>query len=148
MKNIFIRILVIIISSIFSYIFIFHLQDLYANEGEKVIELLKQTVSVAGVLLGFILTALSILTAVIDKTLITNMVRTGHFRVFVRQAFFSCFLLFLLIISSLIVISVPIFWIKGSFSVIAVIIVMTIYELFVTSRRFYNVIVVMSESVK
>lgn len=142
------RSLVIIASSIFSYFLVFHLQDLYAKDGAKVIELLKLIVPVAGVLLGFILTALSILVAVLDKTLIANMVRTGHFRNFIRQAFFSSFLLFLLIILGFIILGIPNFWLKYGFSILFVLIVFTLYELFMTSRRFYNVIIVMSESVR
>ena len=61
------RLLVIIGSSIFSYFLVFHLQDIYAKDGAKVLELLKLIVPVSGVLLGFILTALSILVAVIAK---------------------------------------------------------------------------------
>lgn len=148
MKDILRRLFSIIASSIFSYFIIFQLQDIYENDAIQIIELLKQIVSVAGVLLGFILTALSILTAVMDKTLINNMVRTGHFKVFVRQAFVSCFLLFLLIIFGLITISIPNSWIRICFSVIFVLMVLTIVELFVTSRRFYNVTIVMSESIK
>ena len=148
MKDILRRLFSITIASIFSYFVIFQLEDIYANDASKVIELIKQIVSVAGVLLGFILTALSILTAVMDKTLISNMVRTGHFKVFVRQAFLSCFLLFLLIIFGLIAIGLPSSWSQIYFSLIFVLISLTIVELYVTSKRFYNVAIVMSESIK
>lgn len=142
------RLFSITIASIFSYFVIFQLEDIYANDASKVIELIKQIVSVAGVLLGFILTALSILTAVMDKTLISSMVRTGHFKVFVRQAFMSCFLLFFLIIFGLIAIGLPNSWSQIYFSLIFVLISLTIVELYVTSKRFYNVTIVMSESIK
>lgn len=148
MKLISERLLIIILSSISSYFLVFHLQDLYEKDGAKVVELLKLLVPVAGVLLGFILTALSILVAVIDKTLITNMVRTGHFSNFIKQAFFSSFLLFLLIILGFIILGMPNAWIKYSFSILFVFICLTVYELFITSRRFYNVIIIMSESVR
>lgn len=148
MKNILLRVLVIVSAIALSFFYVFDFNDLYADKGNKVIELTKQIVSVAGVLLGFILTALSIMTAVMDKNLITNMVRSGHFKIFIKQAFFSCFLMFLLIVFGLILISLPIIFLQYAYSIYFVLIVLTIYELLITSRRFYNVIIVMSESVK
>ena len=62
-----------------------YLSNLSSNNGPY--ELVKQIASIAGVILGFVLAAISILTAVMDKTLISNMMKTAHFKSFVIQAF-------------------------------------------------------------
>ncbi len=58
--------------------------------------------TLSGTLLGFILTVLSILTAVLDRKLIQNMQKSGHFAVLVRHAFNTCIGLFALLVVTLV----------------------------------------------
>ncbi len=45
-----------------------------------------------------------------DKTLISNMMKTGHFKDFVKQAFYGCAWLILLIVISLVFLGVDSFY--------------------------------------
>lgn len=44
----------------------------------------------AGTLLGFLLTAVALLTAVMDRALVANMRKTGHYQRLVRESFVTC----------------------------------------------------------
>ncbi|MHA3059478.1 hypothetical protein ACX1N5_00625 [Acinetobacter sp. ANC 4636] len=114
------------------------------HENNGPYELAKQISSIAGVILGFVLAAISILTAVMDKTLIANMVRTGHFQNFVKQAFYGCTWLMILIAVSLASLVVPEGYLKWALAVMIGVTIYTTIELFITAKRFYNIIVVMS----
>lgn len=48
---------------------------------------------VSATLLGFLITAVALITALMDRTLIINMRKTGHYRVLVGDAFLTCGLL-------------------------------------------------------
>ena len=52
-------------------------------------EIAKFTATISATLLGFLLTAIAVLTALMDKTLIANMRKTGHYPKFLRLAFFT-----------------------------------------------------------
>lgn len=114
------------------------------HENNGPYELAKQISGIAGVILGFVLAAISILTAVMDKTLIANMMRTGHFQNFVKQAFYGCGCLMALIAVSLGALVVPEKYLKYALTVMMVVTAYTVIELVTTARRFYNIIVVMS----
>lgn len=139
------------ISLTFSFIFAWltfkysnsYLSDSHQNNGPY--ELAKQISSIAGVILGFIFTAISILTAVMDKTLISNMMRTGHFKIFIKQAFYSCAWLMILIIICLASLVSKGDWLKLGFSIIIGISTYTTVELITTANRFYNIIITMSK---
>jgi|GEM_PF-6194495 hypothetical protein len=119
-----------------------YLSNLSSNNGPY--ELVKQIASIAGVILGFVLAAISILTAVMDKTLISNMMKTGHFKSFVKQAFYGCAWMILLIIISLGFMGVDQPYIKPAYVIIMAVMTYTTIQLIITARRFYNIIVVMS----
>ena len=114
------------------------------HENNGPYELAKQISSIAGVILGFVLAAISILTAVMDKTLIANMMRTGHFQNFVKQAFYGCGCLMVLIAVSLASLVAPEKYLKYALAVMIFVTTYTVIELVTTARRFYNIIVVMS----
>lgn len=120
-----------------------YLSDSHQNNGPY--ELAKQISSIAGVILGFIFTAISILTAVMDKTLISNMMRTGHFKIFIKQAFYSCAWLMTLIVICLAFLVLTDVWLRISFAVIIGVSTYTIIELITTANRFYNIIITMSK---
>ncbi|MDM1324884.1 hypothetical protein ACTL4S_07765 [Acinetobacter lwoffii] len=52
-------------------------------------EIAKFTATISATLLGFLLTAIAVLTALMDKTLIANMRKTGHYPKFLRLALFT-----------------------------------------------------------
>lgn len=56
-------------------------------------EIAKLVSSISGTILGFLLTAIAMLTAVMDRKLVENMRKTGHYRVFIVDCFINCFLL-------------------------------------------------------
>lgn len=120
-----------------------YLSDSHQNNGPY--ELAKQISSIAGVILGFIFTAISILTAVMDKTLISNMMRTGHFKIFIKQAFYSCAWLMTLIVICLAFLVLTDVWLRIGFAVIIGVSTYTIIELITTANRFYNIIITMSK---
>ena len=61
-------------------------------------EIAKLITGISGTILGFLLTAVAMLTAVMDRTLVENMRKTGHYRVFIIDCFVNIFL-FLIVIS-------------------------------------------------
>ena len=58
-------------------------------------EISKLIASIAGTILGFLLTAVAMLTAVMDRKLLENMRKTGHYQVFITDCFINCLLLLL-----------------------------------------------------
>lgn len=54
-------------------------------------EIAKLIASICGTILGFLLTAVAMLTAVMDRKLVENMVKTGHYRVFIVDCFINIF---------------------------------------------------------
>lgn len=114
------------------------------NDNNGPYELAKQISSIAGVILGFVLAGISILTAVMDRTLIANMMRTGHFHNFVKQAFYGCGWLMVLIVVSLGSLVVPAEYLKYALTVMMIVTSYTVIELVTTATRFYNIITVMS----
>lgn len=56
-------------------------------------EIAKLISSISGTILGFLLTAVAMLAAVMDRKLVENMRKTGHYRVFIVDCFINCLLL-------------------------------------------------------
>lgn len=52
--------------------------------------------TIAGTLLGFLLTAVSILTAVLERPLVATMRKTGHFELLMQGTYATCAVLFAL----------------------------------------------------
>lgn len=52
-------------------------------------EIAKLISGICGTILGFLLTAVAMLTAVMDRKLVENMVKTGHYRVFIIDCFIN-----------------------------------------------------------
>lgn len=59
----------------------------------SVYEIAKLVSSVCGTILGFLLTAVAMLTAVMDRKLVDNMRKTGHYQIFITDCFMNCLLL-------------------------------------------------------
>lgn len=59
-------------------------------------------IGLAGTLLGFLITALSLMTALTNKVLISNMIKTGHFNKLASDTVLTCVILIIVIILSLV----------------------------------------------
>lgn len=55
---------------------------------------------VSGTLLGFLITAVALLTSVMDRTLMVNMKATGHYQRLVKETFHTCFMLLVVLMIS------------------------------------------------
>ncbi|MDM1272637.1 hypothetical protein ABEF79_06905 [Acinetobacter sp. ANC 7454] len=64
-------------------------------------EIAKLIAGISGTILGFLLTAVAMLTAVMDRKLVENMVKTGHYRVFIVDCFINSFLFLVVIVLGL-----------------------------------------------
>lgn len=62
-------------------------------------EITKLICSISGTILGFLLTAVAMLTAIMDRKLVENMRKTGHYRIFIVDCFVNCFMFLLTIVS-------------------------------------------------
>ncbi|MCV2444777.1 hypothetical protein ACG907_02775 [Acinetobacter bereziniae] len=61
-------------------------------------EIAKLICSISGTILGFLLTAVAMLTAIMDRKLVENMRKTGHYKVFIVDCFVNCFVFLITII--------------------------------------------------
>lgn len=57
---------------------------------------------VAGTMLGFLIAALSILTALISEKLLSNMRKTGHYDTLVKEMFLSCLAFMVTMVAALV----------------------------------------------
>ncbi len=75
--------------------------------------------SIGGTLFGFMVTSLSILSAVIDRRLVVNMKKTGHYDQLVRELFYASIVLLLVLVTSLICLflKAPVLIYMASFSI-------------------------------
>lgn len=81
---------------------------LLSQNGEIQPRLIAGTFStVTGILLGFLVTALTVLTAVSDRRLSINMQKTGHYRHLFDRIFESCVLLFAALVIALVCLFLP-----------------------------------------
>lgn len=84
-------ILCILIPIVCGYLFFEYSNfDFYSNNTQNSkYEISKFTASISATILGFLLTAIAVLTALMDKILIDNMRKTGHYPKFLRLAFLT-----------------------------------------------------------
>lgn len=59
-------------------------------------------VGLAGTLLGFLITSISLITALMDRRLVANMIKTGHYQRLVSDTILTCAFLLIVIVSCLI----------------------------------------------
>lgn len=59
-------------------------------DGDSLQSIASVIAGVSGTLLGFLITAIALLTAVMDRTLIANMRHTGHYDRLVGDTFMTC----------------------------------------------------------
>jgi len=67
---------------------------------DRIVSVLSAIAAASGTLLGFLITAVTLLTAVMDRTLVANMRKTGHYQRLVRETFQSCGVLLATLVAS------------------------------------------------
>ena len=130
-----------------SMVVFWHYGDTYlmkVSDSNGPYELAKLIGSAAGTLLGFLLTAVSLMTAVMDRTLIANMRQSGHYQRLVKQAFLGCMLLLLLFLVCVGLLFTSGLWLKIFVTLMIGLTVAAMLVLVSAGRRFYNIFVVMS----
>lgn len=60
-------------------------------------EIAKLIATISATILGFLLTAVAMLTAIMDRKLVENMRKTGHYRIFIVDCFLNIFILLIVI---------------------------------------------------
>lgn len=65
-------------------------------------EVAKALIGVTGTFLGILLTSVSILAAVLNRPIIQAASATGHYRVFVQDAFVCCFILLVALVANIV----------------------------------------------
>lgn len=96
--------------------------------------------SLAGTLLGFLITSMSLITALMDKNLVINMLKTGHYNRLIADTILTCTFLLLLIIVSLICLVSQDQLIKYMFYLVIFFTSISILYLIEAGRRFSKII--------
>ena len=97
--------------------------------------------SVAGTLLGFLIAAVAILTAVVNRRLIQNMVKTGHYRVLLHEMYGTSVALLASTGAGLIAILAPDTWVVNSMWVCVSTLTFGLLLLASAGRKFYIVMI-------
>lgn len=135
----------LIVASICSLIFWFtgnYYLTLTTDNGP--FEFIKMLAGIAGTLLGFLIGAVSLLTAVMDRTLIENMRKNGQFEVLINQTFTACLSLLLLIVSCFIAFIIDFSYLKINFCLIIFLSIYSALSVVSIGHKFKNIFVVMS----
>ena len=94
----------------------------------------------AGTLLGFLITSMSLITALMDKTLIKNMIKTGHYKRLVSDAILTCISLLALIVASLVCSILQDNLASKFFCLVVFLVTLSISYLIETGKRFAVII--------
>ena len=100
--------------------------------------------SVFATLLGFIITAIALLASLLDKPLLKNMQKTGHYRRLMTDAFDTCLVLLMLVLTCLIGLMLQSQHQEIVIAILIGLVVMSVLCLLQTGRRLFNVIKVIS----
>ncbi|EAR6586383.1 hypothetical protein FHE25_24255 [Salmonella enterica] len=100
--------------------------------------------SVFATLLGFIITAIALLASLLDKPLLKNMQKTGHYRRLMTDAFDTCLVLLVLVLTCLIGLMLQSRPQEVVAAIIIGLIVISVLCLLQTGRRLFNIINVIS----
>lgn len=100
--------------------------------------------SVFATLLGFIITAITLLASLLDKPLLKNMQKTGHYKRLMTDAFDTCFVMLVLILGCLIGLMLKVKQQELLIAVLIVLVVMSILCLLQTGKRLFNIVKVLS----
>lgn len=94
----------------------------------------------SGTLLGFLITSMSLITALMDKKLVINMVKTGHYKTLVSDTILTCIFLLFSILSSLITLLSKDKLVICMFALVCFFTVISILYLIESGRRFSIII--------
>lgn len=100
--------------------------------------------SVFATLLGFIITAIALLASLLDKPLLKNMQKTGHYRCLMTDAFVTCLVLLVLVLTCLIGLMLQSRHQEVVVAILIGLIVISVLYLLQTGRRLFNIIKVIS----
>lgn len=115
----------------------------YALPGAPEAQLYNASGVIAGVsatLLGFLVTAIAIVVALVDKKLIVNMRKTGHYSVLMRDAFVTCACLLLTLTASCATLVITSNWLKIACTVIVFLLILSLMYAYQSGRRFAVVV--------
>jgi len=113
---------------------------LLAPEGGSIPTTLGTFAQIAGTMLGFLITALSILTAMINVKLLANMKRTGHYETLVDRLIFTSAFFLVTMLVSMAAMLLPGDWARHGLSVASGLMAFSSVWLVLTGRNFHNVI--------
>lgn len=99
---------------------------------------------VSGTLLGFLITAVALLTSVMDRTLVANMRMTGHYQRLVRETFYACIMLLCMLVASIVSLFLDACSMQVAFAVLAFFSVLSLMYMVESGWRFSNVFTIMS----
>lgn len=135
----------LIVAAICALLFWFN-GDYYltTNKANGPFEFIKMLAGIAGTLLGFLIGAVSLLTAVMDRTLIENMRKNGQFGVLINQTFKACLSLLLLILACFIAFLISVSYLKINFTIIIFLSIYAALSVVSIGNKFKNIFVVMS----
>lgn len=91
-------------------------------------------------LLGFLITAVSILTALLNRQLLQNMRRTGHYRRLILDTFLACALLFFTILTCIVSMFLSGIPLASLFSVMLFVALLGFIYVAEAGHRFYTII--------
>ena len=94
--------------------------------------------------LGFIITAIALLASLLDKPLLKNMQKTGHYKRLMTDAFYTCLVLLVLVLTCLIGLMLQSKHQEIVAAILIGLVVMSMLCLLQTGRRLFNIIKVIS----
>lgn len=100
--------------------------------------------SVFATLLGFIITAIALLASLLDKPLLKNMQKTGHYKRLMTDAFYTCLVLLVLVLTCLIGLMLQSKHQEIIAAILIGLVVISMLCLLQTGRRLFNIIKVIS----
>lgn len=99
---------------------------------------------IAGTLLGFLLMAMSLLTAVMDRNLVLTMKKTGHYQRLIMETFHACAVLLATLVCGIICLFLANTELKWSFCILVFLSTLSLLYVIESGRRFKNIFLVMS----
>lgn len=96
--------------------------------------------SVSVTLLGFLITAVAIITALAQETLISNMKKTGHYQTMIRGIFSTCLLLLITLITSIVTLTLADEQVLKGGTVVTFSVSLSIMYTLTSGYRFSNVV--------
>lgn len=108
-----------------------------ARDASEIYQVVGQFSSISGVLLGFLIAALSILTTIGDRQLMKNIRKTGHLTVLLREMFFASTAFLVTLSLSLVCLFLPLPYAAHISAIVVAIFVFSTGLLVSAGRKFY-----------